>query len=302
MNDHTNSTSPEDIKLPGIHDAASDASGRGQKIYVRLSAIRLISLVAAALAAALSFAIGSFDFSGLLLLMAFVTAAVAELALIRFQPERDWYAGRAVAESTKTLAWRFAVQGEPFGPTVEEADAEALLRTRVTEVLQRGRDRINLGPGEAIITQRMRELRRSPFQVRKQVYLAHRTEEQQAWYSSNAKKNEVRATFWRYTLLAGELLAVVAAAVTLGRDEPFDFAGLVAAFVAGGAAWLSLKQHSQLTSAYRVAAGELGVQADVLRGVTIDDWPQAVADAEEAISREHTMWLATRGEEPLPPT
>lgn len=301
MSSHNNSRGPGSITLPVIHDAASEASGRGQTAYVRLSASRLVALLIATLAAALGIAIGSFDFSGLVVLLAFVVAALAELALIRFQPERDWYAGRAVAESTKTLAWRFAVQGEPFGPTLTEQEAEALLRTRVSEVLQRGKDRINVGPGDAVLTESMLDLRRSPFSERRDAYLEQRTEEQRAWYSSNARKNEVRATAWRYALLLGELLAIVAAALSLGRDEPFDFAGIVAAFVAGGAAWLAIKQHSQLTSAYRVAAGELAVQADVLRGVSAEDWPQAVADAEEAISREHTMWLATRGEEPLPP-
>ncbi|KAB2585612.1 hypothetical protein BS297_09490 [Rhodococcus erythropolis] len=301
MNNDSTPSAPQDITLPGIHDAASEASGRGQKVYVRLSALRLVSLLVATLAAALSIAVGSFDFSGLLVLVAFVAAAAAEFALIQLQPERDWYAGRAVAESTKTLAWRFAVKGEPFGPNVTDGEAEALLRARVTEVLQRGKDRINVGPGEAVLTKSMRALRQSPFLAQKDAYLRHRTDEQRNWYATNARKNEVRATVWRYALLTGELLAIAAAAISLGRDEPIDFTGIVAAFVAGGAAWLAIKQHSQLTSAYRVAAGELAVQADVLRGVTAEDWPQAVADAEEAISREHTMWLATRGEEPLPP-
>lgn len=301
MSSHSNSRGSGKIKLPVIHDAANEASKRGQTAYVRLSASRLVALLVATLAAALGLAVGSFDVSGFVVLVAFVVAALAELALIRSQPERDWYAGRAVAESTKTLAWRFAVQGEPFGPTLSEREAEALLRTRVSEVLQRGKDRISVGPGDAVLTESMLDLRRSPFSERRDVYLEQRTEEQRAWYSSNAQKNEVRATAWRYALLLGELLAIVAAALSVGRDAPFDFAGVVAAFVAGGAAWLSIKQHSQLTSAYRVAAGELAVQADVLRGVSAADWPQAVADAEEAISREHTMWLATRGEEPLPP-
>jgi hypothetical protein len=222
--------------------------------------------------------------------------------LIRFQPERDWYAGRAIAESTKTLAWRFAVQGEPFGPSLSDAESGDLLRTRVVEALKRGKDRINVGLGDAVVTKSMLALRRSPLPIRRDAYIRHRTEDQRRWYSSNAKKNEVRATWWRYALLAGELFAVAAAAIAFGRDEHIDFAGIVAAFVAGGAAWLAIKQHSQLTSAYRVAAGELAFQADVLRGVPAADWPQAVADAEEAISREHTMWLATRGEESSPPT
>lgn len=288
--------------MPAIHEAANNASGKGQKCYLRLNAVRLASLLVATLSGAAGLVIGSFDFSGLVLLAAFLIAAVSEIALIRFQPERDWYAGRAVAESTKTLAWRFAVQGEPFGPSVADDDARALLHARIAEVLRRGRDRITVGLGDAVLTESMLKLRRSPFAVRKEAYLKCRTEDQRNWYSHNATLNEVRATRLRYALLVGELLAVVAASVAFGRDEPIDFAGVVAAFVAGGAAWLAIKQHSQLTSAYRVAAGELAVQADVLQRVGETEWPQAVADAEEAISREHTMWLASRGVEPLPPT
>lgn len=292
---------PQSIRLPGIHQAASHASRRGQKIYVRLSALRQLSLLVATVAAALRVALGGFDVSGLMILIAFLAAALAEFALIRFQPERDWYAGRAIAESIKTLAWRFAVQGEPFGSAVSEADAEELLRTRVAEVLQRGKDRINVAPSAAVATPSMLELRRAPIDARRGAYLEHRTKDQWAWYSTNARRNEVRATAWRYVLLGGELLAVVAAAFAFGRDNQVDFAGIAATFVAGGAAWLALKQHSQLTSAYRVAAGELAIQTEVLLSVAHPDWPQAVADAEEAISREHTMWLATRGEEPLQP-
>ena len=288
------------IELPGVHKAANDASAAGQRHYVRLNALRLGSLLVGATAGAVSWALGTFDFSGLVLLLAFAVAALAEIALIWLQPERDWYSGRAVAESTKTLAWRFAVQGKPFGPEVAEADAQALLRGRVEEVLRRGKDRITIPAGQAIVTTAMIEMRKQPFGDRRRAYLLHRTEDQRAWYARNATRNQRRATSWRYGLLVGEIAAVVLAAVTLGRDEPADFAGVVAALVASGAAWIALKQYSQITSAYRVAAAELALQADALGSVTEDVWPQAVADAEEAISREHTMWLASRGE--VPPT
>jgi SMODS and SLOG-associating 2TM effector domain 3/SMODS and SLOG-associating 2TM effector domain 1 len=288
-----------EMALPGVHDAANAVSQSGQKRYVVLSAVRLWALLIAALAGAVSLAVRSVDFSGLVLLVAFVVAMVAELALIRLQPERDWYAGRAVAESTKTLAWRFGVQANPFGPALDATAAETLLRERMAQVLLRGRDRITIGPGEAIVTDSMMELRRSPFEERRRVYLFHRTENQRNWYSSNASRNERSATRWRFGLLFGEVIAVVMAALAFGREEPADFAGLTAAVVASGAAWISLRQYSQLTSAYRIAAGELALQASALQSVDERNWPQAVADAEEAISREHTMWLASRGEEPL---
>lgn len=286
----------QDSFLPAIHRAANVASIKGQQRYLFLNAVRLVALVVAAVAGATGFVIYDFDTSGTILLIGFVVAVIAEFTLIQFQPERDWYAGRAVAESTKTLAWRYAVQGEPFGPSVTHAESELLMRARVGEVLRRGRDRINIGLGDAIVTPQMRQLRTESFEVRQRIYLEDRTNDQRKWYAENAYRNEVRATRLRFALLAGEVLAVVLAAMTWGRDRPADFAGIAAACVAGGAAWLALKQYSNLTSAYRVAAAELALQASVLAGVAQDQWPQAVADAEEAISREHTMWLASRGE------
>lgn len=295
----TTPPSAPDIVLPAVHDAANTASARGQQRYVLLNAVRLGALIVAAFSGAISWQIRDFDGSGTLLLIGFAVAAIAEFSLIQFQPERDWYAGRAVAESTKTLAWRYAVKGEPFGPNLTDAEADGLMRARVGEVLERGQDRINVGLGDAIVTPQMRDLRSSPFEVRQQAYLKHRTNDQRKWYSDNATKNETRATRIRFVLLVGEVLAVAIAAVTWGRDRPADFAGIAAACVAAGAAWLALKQYSPLTSAYRVAAAELALQASALTEVPEEKWAQAVADAEEAISREHTMWLASRGEKPL---
>lgn len=289
------------FRLPGIHDAASEASVHGQKKYMAYNATRLIALLVATVTTAVGLTIVKLDLTGPIVLIALVIAATAELLLISMQPERDWYAGRAVAESTKTLAWRFGVQGEPFGPSLAINEARSLLRKRVAEVLERGKDRIDVGLGDAVATESMCRLRNSSFEVRRTVYISSRTEDQQRWYSSKARMNQRHATAWRFVLLSGEVVGVAAAALSIGRGTAVDFAGVVAAVVAGGAAWLALKQHSQLTSAYRVASSELAIQADLLRYTAEEDWPQAVADAEEAISREHTMWLATRGEEPLPP-
>lgn len=286
----------QDLELPGVHRAANEASLRGQLRYVRLSALRLSALLVAAVAGAVHIVGVTLDVLGAVMLAGFAAAAFAEFALIWFQPERDWYAGRAVAESVKTLAWRFAVQGEPFGPSIDLEAAKGLLRERTRAVVARGRDRVRLEVGEAVTTAAMVSLRRQPFETRRASYVAFRTRAQWRWYADKAHFNEVRATRWRFGLLGGELLAVVLSAVAVGRDRPADFAGIAAAVVASAAAWLGLKQYSQLTSAYRAAAAELGIQADGLLSVGEPDWPQAVADSEEAISREHTMWLASRGE------
>lgn len=52
--------------------------------------------------------------------------------------------------------------------------------------------------------------------------------------------------------------------------------------------------HTPLASAYSTAAAALASQADRLSDLTEHEWAGAVADAEEAISRGHTLWLASR--------
>ena len=64
--------------------------------------------------------------------------------------------------------------------------------------------------------------------------------------------------------------------------------------VAAGAAWMALKQYAPLAAAYTTTAGELSLQTRHLLETPEAEWPTAVADAEAAISREHTMWLASR--------
>lgn len=287
------------MQLPGIYIAADEAAGRGQRLYLRLSAFRLLAILFAAVVGALAFAFPVATWLVWFVLIAFFAAALSEVLLISWQPERDWYAGRAIAESIKTLAWRFAVCAEPFSVDMPSADADKLLRERVHQVVRRGKDRLDLGGDPTVATEEMRALRRATFEERRSAYLQKRTVDQRKWYSSKARTNANNATAGRFLLLGGELLAVVLAALAIQAGRFIDFAGLVAAVVASLAAWMAIKQYSQLTSAYRVAAIELAIQEDALSTVSESEWSEAASNAEEAISREHTMWLASRGNEPI---
>lgn len=291
----------QNLELSGVYEAADKTSGRGRVTYLALNALRLFSLLVATVVATFDIAIGHVDFSGLVVLSAFLIAAVAEIALISFKPERNWYSGRGVAESVKTLTWRFAVKGEPFGPSMDTTEARNLFIDRIREVLDRGKDRINISSGVSVFTESMLELRDASFTARKQAYLKYRIEEERHWYSLHSHRHEVQANLWKYTFLTAELLAVIAAALSFGRDDPLHFAGIVAAFVGGGAAWLGLTQHSRLAASYGTASVELTLQSHILGTTTEEVWPKAVGDAEEAISREHTLWLVSRGEDPPAP-
>ncbi|MEU1012302.1 hypothetical protein [Streptomyces sp. NPDC005890] len=62
-----------------------------------------------------------------------------------------------------------------------------------------------------------------------------------------------------------------------------------------GVAWFAVRQYETLGRAYTFAATELSIIHGRLSQADEDGWAQEEADAEEAISREHTMWRASRG-------
>jgi hypothetical protein len=233
-----------------------------------------------------------------LALFGFSVALVAELCLTFIQPERDWYAGRALAESTKTLAWRYAVRGEPFTDEISNGELHKMLRSRVSQVADKGGDQVVIRTDQPVVTDAMKQLRAANFAIRRAAYVAGRTDSQRKWYAEKAIYNARRAAQWRVGMIAGEIAAIVLATLRLTGTVSVDLAGILAAAIASSAAWVGLKQHSQLASAYRLTTRELAIQHDALMDTQEDDWGRAVADAEEAISREHTMWLASRGTKP----
>ena len=77
------------------------------------------------------------------------------------RPERTWYEGRAVAESVKTLAWRYMVRGESF-EDIDDPEADRILQREITGILN-GVD-LELGVVEATgpqVTEAMCAVRRS---------------------------------------------------------------------------------------------------------------------------------------------
>jgi hypothetical protein len=286
--------------LPGFWSDADTASLAGQKWSLRYSKARLFGVLLAAFGGALTWMLDKVDMAAVVIGVGFLIALASELATWVHQPDRDWYSGRALAESAKTLAWRFAVRADPFPEDMPEAEARVILRQRLDEVSAEARDRVTIGSLDPIVTPAMIELRRSPFQVRKTAYIEDRTEEQQKWYARKAKSNAKAATGWRIVLVVSEVVALVLAALRVTGGWTIDFAGLFSAFIAAGAAWMALKQHSPLASAYSTAATELAIQADRISDLSQQEWATAIADAEEAISREHTLWLASRtGKRPV---
>jgi hypothetical protein len=285
-----------DSALPGLYQGADDLSLRQQRRFLFASRLRLVLVVCAAVGGAFGKPAGwQVDPAALATVVALVGAVVTEMWLLVEKPEKGWYEGRALAESAKTLAWRFAACAAPF-PREEASDgAEARLVREMQELLRDAPDTAVVATGAPAVSPEMRALRNADLHTRRDAYLQHRIDNQAGWYRRKARWNIDRAQHWRIGLLVMETLGVIAALVRAVGLVEIDLAGIVAALIGAGVAWLATKQHENVGRAYAFATNELGLARARLEGISDEQrWAQEVADAEEAISREHTMWRASR--------
>jgi hypothetical protein len=282
--------------FPALHQSTNQQSLSAQKSFLLWSKIRLAGFVIAAVGAAIAWTTGPIHVGGVVAFLAFATALAAELILAVRRPDRIWYEGRAAAESTKTLTWRYMVRGEGFEGGVDDADGRLLAELK--EVIHD----LHALPVQALsghemqISGKMREIRALPFEQRRAVYLAQRIQDQQGWYATKAGWNAKRANVWTVTSIALEFFGLVGGAVTALGWANIDLLSIFAAAAAAATAWLQAKQYQSLSTAYGVTSQELAAVASELEAVRDEStWAHFVAGAEEAISREHTLWRASRG-------
>jgi hypothetical protein len=283
--------------LPALYRSADRESERAQRSYLRSLRVRLGALLVAAFGGALTLTTpGGFQVGGGLAFLAFACALGAELFLATTSPLTTWYEGRAAAESAKTLAWRYMVRGEPFEVDTPDVDKQFLAQTySLLQDLQS----IALGtaePGAHQITDKMRRVRALDFNERRQVYLVDRIADQQRWYSQKARWNARRARVWVLISIVLEIAGLIGGALKAFGWISFDLLGFLAASAGVVVAWIEAKQHRNLATAYGIASQELASIASELPTVNSEErWAAFVSQAEEAISREHTLWRASRG-------
>lgn len=287
-----------EVQLPAVYLAADRASGSGQRLALGFRASQLIALVLAAVLGAVPASGGKVQWSALLAGVLFGMVGLIEATILTLQPERTWYQGRAVAESVKSLAWRYAVAGLPFGKQDAGAENPDLrLAQRLREILSDFQD-VHVVPLETPadeITHWMRTVRSSSLTHRKHTYQKHRIENQRSWYATNALRNQRRSVFWSISMLVIQTLGIIGAILKGIGTIDFEALGILAAVAASALAWLQIKQHATLTQSYSHAAHELSaIEASIAPVHQEADWAAFVDDAESAISREHTAWQAKR--------
>ncbi len=284
--------------LPALYHDGNDNSLEAQERFLKWTWRGLIAVIIAAAAGVVSVEYAGADVGGIVAIVAFCAAILWRVFLLKERPEKIWYDGRAVAESAKTSAWRYAVGGEPFGIELTEGEADKRLVQRLREIPLELDSRSIVPTSDTLredITQGMRELRKMPLQERKNAYRDGRIKDQRGWYSRKAKWNKDRAKKWNVALILIEIMGVGGGVLKAANLLDIGLLGFAGALVAAGTSWLQTKQHVNLAEAYAVAARELSHIDTLLPSCTKEkDWAEFVSQSEEAISREHTLWIASR--------
>ncbi|MFF8931266.1 DUF4231 domain-containing protein [Streptomyces longwoodensis] len=284
--------------FPSLYRAASEAAARGQKVMLRLTRLRLIFAILAALSGVFysvySEGGAGRTFFASLSIFFFVAALSVEILLLNERPDRTWQSARALTESIKTLSWKFVACADPFPKTMALAEAESLFRAKLRELFSLHDVRVLPDEGRQV-TDWMKSVRSASLAHRTEIYMHHRVKAQRNWYVVRSRVARRSSLRFRISLIGLEVMGSIGALLALiGFGFP-DFGGVLASAIAGAVAWTGIRQFDNLAEAYALTASELSLISDSGSAMqTEQEWSVYVNSAEQGISREHTMWLARR--------
>lgn len=280
---------------PALFCSADDASNKKQKAYLRLIGAEYAVLLLASILSD-----SAFKGSTFYLLYAFVFVVSVILLLTRnlWKLQQDWYRCRALAESVKTLTWRYIMRAAPFGDGPPLKDARAEFRNHLYRTFDANRataEKIDPNWSAADqITDEMDRVRAFSLDERKKYYTTHRLNDQRTWYMRKAGENNRSARNWVVAAVVAYALAFALALARI-RFPDLEFWGIhpIIVFAASVIGWMQVKKFNELAAAYTITAHEIGLIKPKLDVVDSEsDFSDFINDAELAFSREHTLWIA----------
>ncbi|CAD0358718.1 DUF4231 domain-containing protein [Xanthomonas hortorum] len=280
--------------FPALYRSADGLSSQSQSYFFRAMKVHLFTLVLAALLSIISMPHWTV---AALQLVALLAALGCSIYLFSMRPDRFWYAGRAAAESIKTIVWRYISRAEPFQGADDKARTQFHIKLKAVadqnrDVFKSFTEHLN----GTQITSVMDQLRRKDLDERKKVYAEDRVADQQLWYAIKARFNEKMSKRFFWILIVINSLAVVSAILRIvNAATPFWPTDVLVAAAASVLSWMQAKRFSELAASYALAAHEISfIRDQSLLPSTDEDFSIFVGDAENAFSREHTQWVARK--------
>lgn len=284
----------EEKDFPALYRSADKLSLDSQKHFFRILKIHLVVLVTAAVLSAINI---TDKWVYVLQLLALIAALSCSVYLWGVRPDRYWYAGRAVAESVKTITWRYISKAEPFH--TEDKIAQNEFKNSLKLIFKQNGDicsKLADHSNEEQFTEAMNQMRCSSLKERINNYCENRIKNQRDWYAKKAAYNKKMGNYFFLGLVISNGIAVIASVLKINNiDSVYLSVDVAIAIAAGILSWIQAKRFTELSASYTLTAHEIGfINNKAVTIQTEEDFSKFVGDAENAFSREHTQWAARR--------
>lgn len=279
---------------PSLYRAASKLSARKQRFFYIGLFFQLLLMALIVLSSAL---LSTYTFFKTIQLVLVIILFALSIFLYFTKSVKHWYSARAIAESVKTLTWRYIMRAAPFDE--EDEKSKKLYCERLVEIVKQNKDLSSaMAPSldSEQITQKMKEVRTSDTDKRAEVYLEGRVRNQHDWYAKKANVKGLQNMIFTGLFLA---IVVLVLAYAILQLQVFDAAywpiDLAVTIAIGVLTWIQAKKFSELRASYSQASYEIAlVNSCHPDTFTEEDLAEFVKEAENAFSREHTQWVARR--------
>lgn len=286
--------------LPGFYQEADAESKAAQRTYMQVFACVLSCTV---LGAAAAWCATEYNFAKLRISAISTFLMCVALVLTFIISDRDyehlWYGGRAIAESVKTRSWSYMMRSEPYTADITDEEADRRLVEDLKTILSENASlvlRKSQNTSVPTITQKMSTVRALTIEDRLETYVQCRIVDQRNWYGAKARKSAQKEQLSFVLMQSCQLISIGIAIFSIFTQHVTSGSVGVLATLSGCIlAWLQVKKYQETAQSYSIAYEELGLIEALSHTIRNElELDAFVRDAENAVSREHTLWIAKR--------
>lgn len=279
------------MKYPSIYDLADNLSVRQQKKYFRIILFMCFFQILSAI-------YSQYLSDGFLSKYEFIVvniAAVVFLLLYAFGNNYPlWRSSRAIAESIKSISWKFVTRVEPFN--VSDIDAEKKLKEKIDEIVKKNviftKNMHALNFDDCFISDDMKSYRAMCAIDLFPKYNAERVFDQRIWFKNKSdyyKKCQVIARI----VLA--ILFVITGLCLLFQEANLPFSATIA-FIFDVILWMQVCRYEELKTTYAYQTCVLAKHyKDQLqnqqKGLAETELISYVKCIEQELTKENNQWL-----------
>ena len=282
-----------ELDFPALYHSANNGSIKAQRTFYGLILGEYFFLFCMSVSSVFH-RVGNFNLVFLLLVFLFL-ALLLSIFKMCFKPDQNWYRCRALAESVKSLVWRFTMRSHPFGDEEANTKPKEEFTIRLSELIKMNRDQAANLTVDRInqVTESMDAIRNLSPEERLSCYVKNRIDDQWKWYSGKSLTHNCWFKFWILFIVAIYCCAILSLfASNWGITWAILIFDPLIVLVTSAIGWLQMKRHSELIASYNFSAQEIAIIQTKSKFVNSENsLSKFVEEAELAFSREHTQWV-----------